>query len=98
MATVQAAEMGLMASMAAAAADFSDMSDWEGCTRSHDTNKGMEIVGCHNSVCIVLPSLLPASPGSLSVASDTFDSAVPTVADGLSPPPDLRAPRPAFLT
>ena len=97
-ATAQAAQMGLMASMAAAAADSRDMSNCEGCTSSHDTNKGMEMAGCHNGICIVLPGLLPTSPGGLPVAPDTFDSAVPTVADGLSLPPDLRPPRPASLT
>lgn len=97
-ATAQAAQMGLMASMAAAGAGSSDMSDCEGCTSSHDTNKGMEIAGCHNGICIVLPGLLPTSSGGRPVTLDTFDAEVPTVADGLALSPDLRPPRPASLT
>jgi hypothetical protein len=96
--TVQATQMGLMASMAAATADHSDMSGCEGCASSHDTNKGMERTGCHNGICVVLPGQLPTSPGGLPIAPDTFASAVPTVADGLSLPPDPRPPRPASLT
>jgi len=96
--TAQAAQMGLMASMAAATADPSDMTGCEGCASSHDTNKGMAMAGCHNGTCVVLPGLLPTSPGGLSVAPDTFASAVPTIADGLSLPPDLRPPRSASLT
>jgi hypothetical protein len=96
--TAQAAQMGLVASMAAATADHSDMSGCEGCTSSHDTNKGMERTGCHNAICVVLPGLLPTSPGDLAVASGTLASAVPTVADGLSLLPDPRPPRPTSLT
>ena len=95
--TAQAAQMGLMAGMSAAAAGYADMSDCEGCASSQDTDKGTEMAGCHNGICIVLPVLLPASSGALPVALGIFGSAVPIVADGQSPPPDPRPPRPTSL-
>jgi hypothetical protein len=99
--TAQAAQMGMMAgmqAMAGAAMDDGGIAGCEGCASGQETGKGMEMAGCcHGGVCIVLPGLLPNSPGSPSVALDAFAAMAPTVADGLSLPPDHRPPIPAPL-
>ena len=98
--TAQAVQMGMIAvlpSMAAAAPDHSDMPGCEGCVSGQDTNKGMEMASCHNGICIVLPGLLPHTPVNLAAPPDTFACLGPTVADGLSPPPDHRPPISASL-
>jgi len=40
---------------------------------------------------------LPSAPHHVSIAPATSAATVPTVADGLSPPPDPRPPRPLSL-
>lgn len=98
--TAQAAQMGVMAgmrTMTMTAMGDGSVAGCEGCASSQDAGKGMEMVGCHGGVCIVLPGLLPNAPSIPSVAPDTFAAAAPTVADGLSPPPDHRPPIQASL-
>lgn len=98
--TAQAAQVGMMAGMqgtALAAMDDGGMAGCEGCASDHETGKDMDMAGCHSGVCIVLPGLLPGSLGSLSVGPDSFTVVAPTVADGLSQPPDHRPPRSASL-
>lgn len=96
--TAQAAQVGMMAVMqgtAVAAMDDGGMMGCEGCASDHETGKGMDMTGCQSGVCIVLPGLLPDSLGSPSVEPGSFAAAAPTVADGLSLPPDHRPPRSA---
>jgi len=95
--TVQAAMMAGMPGMAVAATDHGGMPGCKGCVPGQDTGKGMNTAGCHNGVCIVLSGVLPTAPDSLVLAPDAFIAAAPTVADGLSPPPDPRPPRPTSL-
>ncbi|KAA0572507.1 hypothetical protein FZ983_31675 [Azospirillum sp. B21] len=97
--TAQAAQVGMMAGTqeTAAAAMDGGMAGCEGCASGQETGKGMDMAGCHGGICIVLPGLLPDSPDSPSVAPGAFAAASPTVADGLSPPPDHRPPIPSSL-
>lgn len=91
--------LGLALGTTAQAAQVGMMAGCEGCASDHETGKDMDMdmAGCHSGVCIVLPGLLPGSLGSLSVGPDSFTVVAPTVADGLSLPPDHRPPRPASL-
>lgn len=98
--TAQAVQMGMMAGMhvvAVSAMDDDSMAGCDGCASDQETGKGMNMAGCTGGLCIVLPGLMPSSPGSPAIAPATFIAAAPTAVTGLSPPPDHRPPRPASL-
>jgi hypothetical protein len=97
MQATQAAMMAGLPGMAVAAVDHSGMPDCQGCVPGQGTDKGMKTTGWHNGVCIVLPGVLPSALDGPTFEPDAFVSAAPTVADGLSPPPDPRPPRPTSL-